>query len=71
MGPAVEEVIRWSSPVSYFARRATRDTEIRGVPIATAQYGEPWARQQDNSSLAISRDRARLCSETIREMLGY
>lgn len=38
---------------------------------ATVQYCEPWARQQENYSLAISRDRARLCSETIRGMLGY
>jgi len=38
---------------------------------ATAQYCEPWARQQENYSLAISRDRARLCSETIQAMLGY
>ncbi|MFN8644442.1 MAG: phytanoyl-CoA dioxygenase family protein [Candidatus Binatia bacterium] len=38
---------------------------------ATAQYCQPWARQQENYSLAISRDRARLCSERIRAMLGY
>jgi hypothetical protein len=38
---------------------------------ATAQYCEPWARQQENYSLAISRERAKLCSETIQEMLGY
>jgi ectoine hydroxylase-related dioxygenase (phytanoyl-CoA dioxygenase family) len=38
---------------------------------ATAQYCEPWARQQENYSLAISRDRAKLCSETIQAMLGY
>jgi len=42
MGPAVEEIIRWSSPVSYFARRATRDTEIRGVPIAEGQRITMW-----------------------------
>jgi cytochrome P450 len=42
MGPAVEEIIRWSSPVSYFARRATRDAEIRGVPIATGQRITLW-----------------------------
>ena len=39
---AVEEIIRWSSPVSYFARRATRDTEIRGVPIAAGQRITLW-----------------------------
>jgi hypothetical protein len=38
---------------------------------ATAQYCEPWARQQENYSLAISRERARLCSETVQGMLGY
>jgi cytochrome P450 len=42
MRPAVEEIIRWSSPVSYFARRATRDTEIRGVPIAKRQRVTLW-----------------------------
>ena len=38
---------------------------------STVQYCEPWARQQENYSLAISRDRARLCSDRIRAMLGY
>jgi len=42
MASAVEEIIRWSSPVSYFARRATRDTQIRGVPIAKGQRITLW-----------------------------
>jgi cholest-4-en-3-one 26-monooxygenase len=42
MRPAVEEILRWSSPVSYFARRATRDTEIRGVPIAKGERITLW-----------------------------
>jgi len=42
MRPAVEEIIRWSSPVAYFARRANRDTEIRGVPIAKGQRITLW-----------------------------
>ena len=33
MGTAVEEMIRWSTPVEEFMRTATRDTEVRGVPI--------------------------------------
>lgn len=37
----------------------------------TAQYCEPWARQQENYCLAISRERARLCSPDIQSMLGY
>lgn len=42
MAPAVEEIIRWASPVSYFARRATRDTEIRGVRIAAGERVTLW-----------------------------
>ncbi len=38
---------------------------------ATAQYCEPWARQQENYSLAISCERAKLCSDKIQSMLGY
>jgi cytochrome P450 len=33
MPGAVEEVLRWVTPVHGHARRATRDTELRGVPI--------------------------------------
>ena len=42
MRPAVEEILRWSSPVACFARRATRDTQIRGVPIAKGQRVTFW-----------------------------
>jgi cholest-4-en-3-one 26-monooxygenase len=31
---ATEEVVRWASPVMYFRRNVTRDTQIRGVDIA-------------------------------------
>ncbi|MBM4266739.1 MAG: cytochrome P450 [Deltaproteobacteria bacterium] len=42
MRPAVEEILRWSSPVAYFARRATRDTEIRGVKISEGDRVTLW-----------------------------
>jgi len=42
MPAAVEEILRWSSPVAYFARRATGDTEIRGVPIAKGERVTFW-----------------------------
>ncbi len=42
MEPAVEEILRWASPVSYFARRATRDTEIRGVRIGRGERITMW-----------------------------
>ncbi len=38
---------------------------------ATTQYCEPWARQQENYSLAISRDRVKQCSDTVQSLLGY
>ena len=42
MKPAVEEILRWASPVSYFARRATRDTEIGGQHIAEGDRVTLW-----------------------------
>jgi len=38
---------------------------------ATTQYCEPWARQQENYSLAISRERAKQCSDRVQSLLGY
>ncbi|MGN7782018.1 cytochrome P450 [Mycolicibacterium sp. 22603] len=37
MGTAVEEMIRWTTPVKEFMRTATADTEVRGVPIAEGE----------------------------------
>ncbi|NKY32917.1 cytochrome P450 [Nocardia speluncae] len=37
MSTAIEEFIRWGSVVVHFARRATRDTEIAGTPIAAGE----------------------------------
>lgn len=37
----------------------------------TAQYCQPWCRQQENYSLSVSRERARQCSENMQRMLGY
>jgi cytochrome P450 len=34
MPTAVEEMIRWTTPVKEFMRTATADTAVRGVPIA-------------------------------------
>lgn len=40
MGSAVEEIIRWSSPVSYFARRATpRSAECQSPPGSASHCG--------------------------------
>jgi cytochrome P450 len=37
MGTAVEEMIRWSTPVKEFMRTAAEDTEVRGVKIAKGE----------------------------------
>lgn len=37
MGTAVEEMIRWSTPVKEFMRTAAEDTTVRGVPIAAGE----------------------------------
>ena len=34
IGPAIEEFVRWSSPVIQFARFATADTDINGAPVS-------------------------------------
>ena len=39
---ATEEIIRFTSPVSYFRRTVMRDTEIRGVPIAAGDRVSLW-----------------------------
>ena len=39
---AVEEMLRWTSPVVHFARTVTRDTEIRGVPIREGETLAMW-----------------------------
>jgi cytochrome P450 len=39
---AVEEIVRWASPVIHFRRTATADTEIGGVPIAEGDKVVMW-----------------------------
>jgi cytochrome P450 len=35
---AVEECLRWVTPIQQFARTVTRDTEVGGVPVAADDY---------------------------------
>jgi cholest-4-en-3-one 26-monooxygenase len=39
---ATEEIVRWASPVMYFRRNVTRDTEIRGEPIKAGDKISMW-----------------------------
>ena len=42
MPTAVEEILRWSTPVLHFRRTATRDTELRGAPIKAGDKVVTW-----------------------------
>ncbi|MBJ7339190.1 cytochrome P450 [Mycolicibacterium sp.] len=39
---AVEEVVRWASPVAYMRRTVTRDTELSGVKLAEGSKVSLW-----------------------------
>ena len=39
---AVEEIVRWATPVIHFRRTATEDTELAGQPIAAGQKVVLW-----------------------------
>ncbi|GAS87310.1 cytochrome P450 [Mycolicibacterium brisbanense] len=39
---AVEEIVRWASPVSYMRRTVTRDTELGGTPLAAGDKVTLW-----------------------------
>lgn len=39
---ALDEIVRWSSPVIHFRRTATRDTELRGTKIEAGQKVVLW-----------------------------
>lgn len=34
---AIEEFVRWATPVMHFARHATVDTEVAGTPVAAGE----------------------------------
>jgi cholest-4-en-3-one 26-monooxygenase len=42
MDTAVEEIVRWASPVMYFRRSATADVEIRGQQIKAGDKLSIW-----------------------------
>jgi len=42
MDSAVDEILRWTSPLHHMARRATADVEVRGQPIRTGDSVLMW-----------------------------
>jgi cytochrome P450 len=65
MPNAVEEILRWHTPIMHQARTATHDLEIRGVPIAENDKVIMWyssanrdpAQNQDPDRFDVSRER--------------
>jgi cholest-4-en-3-one 26-monooxygenase len=53
--PAVEEILRWTSPVIQFARTAVRDTEIRGLPIRAGEVVGIWYPSANRDPAAFDR----------------
>ncbi|MEW5809927.1 MAG: cytochrome P450 [Actinomycetota bacterium] len=51
---AVEEIVRWASPVAYMRRTATRDVELSGVRIAAGDKVTLWygSANRDESKFA-------------------
>lgn len=41
-GTAMEESLRWASPVNHLLRYATRDTEVHGTPVAAGDAVVVW-----------------------------
>lgn len=65
IGPAVEELLRWVTPVLYFTRTAQRDTDVNGHPIKAGERVAMWysagsrdpERHGDPDSFDVSRSR--------------
>jgi cytochrome P450 len=68
---AVEEIVRWATPVSHFRRTATRDTEIGGQPIAAGEKVVMWYTSA-NRDEAVFTDPYRLdLQRTPNEHVGF
>ncbi|MBA2946753.1 cytochrome P450 [Streptomyces himalayensis] len=52
---AVEEIVRWVTPVRYFRRTATRDAEIAGQPIAKGDKVVMWYTSANRDESVIDR----------------
>lgn len=52
---AVEEIVRWVTPVRYFRRTATRDTVLAGQPIAKGDKVVMWYTSANRDESVIER----------------
>jgi cytochrome P450 len=52
---AVEEALRWSSPVTHFMRHARRDTEINGTKVAAGEAVAAWIASANRDETVFAR----------------
>lgn len=52
---AVEEIVRWATPVTHFRRTATRDTEIRGQKIGAGEKVVMWYNSANRDEAVFDR----------------
>jgi cytochrome P450 len=68
---AVEEVVRWATPVIHFRRTATADTELGGVPIAAGEKVVMWYESANRDERAFDAPFTFDVTRTPNEHVGF
>jgi cytochrome P450 len=68
---AVEEIVRWATPVIHFRRTATRDTEIAGQKIAAGEKVVMWYSSANRDERAFADPYRFDVTRTPNEHVGY
>jgi len=68
---AVDEIVRWATPVIHFRRTATRDTELRGQKIAAGQKVVLWYASGNRDEEVFDRPFAFDVRRTPNEHVGF
>ncbi|MGB5760036.1 MAG: cytochrome P450 [Acidimicrobiales bacterium] len=69
--PAVDEVVRWTTPVIQFARTATADVELHGRTIEAGQHVGLWYGAANRDPRVFDRPYAFDISRSPNEHLGF
>src|SRR5262245_46130020 len=68
---AVEEIVRWATPVTHFRRTATRDTEIAGQKIEAGQKVVMWYSSANRDEAAFENPYRFDVQRTPNEHVGF
>jgi cytochrome P450 len=69
--PAVEEIVRWASPVMHFRRTATRDTVLSGQPIKAGEKVVMWYGSANRDEAKFERPFSFDVARTPNEHVGF